>query len=161
MDKAEFTRAIEGMLPALYRVSASILRSRADAEDAVQQALLKAWASRDRLRADTMRAYVTRIAVNECRNIQRYRMRVTPVDANGEDAGREPAFDPSDHAVREALDALREDLRTPLLLKYMEGYSEREAASALNLALPAFKSRLYRARKELKKLLTDWEVRFQ
>ena len=43
----------------------------------------------------------------------------------------------------------------PLLMKYMEGYREREIAEALEISVPSVKSRLFRARRKLKELLTE------
>lgn len=155
MDREEFTGRVEALLPGLYRIAVSVLRNRADAQDAVQQALLNAWTARERILSDNLRAYVTRIVVNECRNIQRAHMRVTVTERPPE-----TAYEPPDGALREALDALSEPLRTPLLLKYMEGYSEQEVCRALRLPLTTVKSRLYRARMALKRELNCREVRF-
>jgi RNA polymerase sigma-70 factor (ECF subfamily) len=53
---------------------------------------------------------------------------------------------------------LPESLRTPLLLFYMENYTEKETARALGITVTAVKNRLFRARRALKQRLTDWEV---
>jgi len=65
MDAALFMREVQPMLTKLYRVAFCILRSQADAEDAVQQGLLKAWAAKDNIRLDSFQPWVTRIVVNE------------------------------------------------------------------------------------------------
>ncbi len=59
------------------------------------------------------------------------------------------------------MDALPERLRTPLLMRYMEGYSEREIAAALHVPVTTVKNRLFRARKALKKQLSGSEVTFE
>jgi DNA-directed RNA polymerase specialized sigma24 family protein len=51
-------------------------------------------------------------------------------------------------------------LRLPLLLKYIEGCSEKEAAQAIGIPVTTFKNRLHRARTELRKAL-DREVMFE
>lgn len=150
MDKVTFEGLYREMLPGLYRLAQSILRHPADAQDAVQQAALKAWQARDRIRFGNERAYIARIVINECRNIQRKRMRILPV-ADFPDA----AYMPPDTGLKEAIASLPEDLRLPLLLKYMEGYSEKETASALDITLPALKARLHRARRKLAKELGE------
>ncbi len=76
----QFTRETTALTPTLYRISMSILRHEADCRDAVQQALLNVWAARGRLEETRFRAYLTRAVINECRNIQRKRMRETPID---------------------------------------------------------------------------------
>ena len=154
IDDATFVEISQASLPALYRISLSIVRSQADAQDAVQQGLLNAWAARARAYPGHERAWLTQIVIRECRNIQRYRMRVEPV-AEPE----ETPCAPPDTTLREAIDLLPEALRLPLLLKHMEGMTEAEVARALRLTLPAVKGRLLRARRMLAKLLRE-EVTF-
>lgn len=151
----QFTQQIMDLTPTLYRLSMSILRHEADCRDAVQQALMKAWAARDRVDPDRFRAYLTRIVVNECRNIQRRRQRVYPV---AEMPDTEAVYQPEKSELAEAIQLLPESLRTPLLLFYMENYTEKETARALGITVTAVKNRLFRARRALKQRLTDWEV---
>ena len=80
MNEAAFVALCQASMPGLYRISLSILRARQDAQDAVQQALMKAWIARDKARPGSERAWLTRIVINECRSIQRQRMRVTPME---------------------------------------------------------------------------------
>lgn len=151
----QFTRETTALTPTLYRISMSILRHEADCRDAVQQALLNAWVIRVRLEETRFHIYLTRIVINECRNIQRQRMRVTPVAELPEMAYN---MQQEESELREAIDLLPESLRTPLLLHYMERFNEKETAGALGITVVAVKNRLYRARKALKQQLKDWEV---
>ena len=150
MDDATFIDLCAGNTAAFYRVAVSILRRRQDAEDAVQQAFLKGWSARHRAWKGCEQAWMTRIVINECRNIQRYRMRVMPVEVMPETPTEGP-----DIALRMAVDALPENLRLPLLLKYMESMSEKEVAIALRLSVPAVKSRLLRAKRILRNELNE------
>ena len=150
MNKATFDQMYREMLPGLYRLAQSILHQSADAQDAVQQAAIKAWQARDRVRTGGERAYFTRIVINECRNIQRQRMRTMPV-AEFPDKG----YLPPDMELANAIASLPEQLRLPILLKYMEGYSEKEAAAALDITVPALKARLFKARRQLEKELKE------
>ena len=151
----QFTQETIVLTPSLYRISMSILRHEADCRDAVQQALLNVWAARGRLEETRFRAYLTRAVINECRNIQRKRMRETPID---EMPDIEYVMQPEQSELREAIDLLPESLRMPLLLHYMERFNEKETAGALGITVVAVKNRLYRARKALKQQLKDWEV---
>ena len=150
MDKATFEQLYRDMLPGLYRLAQSMLRQTADAQDAVQQAAVKAWLSLERIRPGGERAHFTRIVINECRNIQHQRMRQTPVESIPERAEEARGDD-----LKLAIDALPEELRLPLLMKYMEGYREREIAKALEIGIPSVKNRLFRARRKLRELLTE------
>lgn len=155
-DRA-FIAETQALLPGLYRLSMSILHAHADAQDAVQSALLRAWERREQARPLQFRGWLTRIVINECRNIQRQRMRVFPAaDVQRE----EEAFVPEDGDLAQAIDGLPEKLRTPLLLRYMEGYAEREIAAALGVPVTTVKNRLFRARKALRATLGE-EVELQ
>ena len=156
-DKA-LTAQMQLQLEPLYRLSLSILRSQADAQDAVQQGMLRAWEKRRQVSDENkIRAWLARIVINECRNIQRKRMRVFPVADMPEEG---PADCMPGGELKAAIAALEEKLRTPLLLHYMEGFSEKEIAAALSIPQTTVKSRLHRARKVLRSELEDAEVRF-
>ncbi len=154
MDKSAFVAQTEEQFSRLYRVSYAILRHQADAQDAVQQALMKAWAAKDRVDPERFRAFLTRIVINESHNIQRYRMRVTPKDEIEIAAPHEEPM----NGVLDAVHALPEKFRTVFTMMYIAGLSEKEIAAALHLPVSTVKNRLYRAREMLKKVLSDEEV---
>ena len=80
MIKTDFEQLFMAMYPGLYRLACSILRHEADAQDAVQQAAVNAWAAADRMKPGGEKAYITRVVINECRNIQRHRLRIVPME---------------------------------------------------------------------------------
>ena len=63
-DKAAFEAHCRMHMNGLYRIALSILRNDADAQDAVQQGLMKAWISRERIRPGHERGYLTRITTD-------------------------------------------------------------------------------------------------
>lgn len=153
MNRAEFEQLYITLYPGLYRLAQSVLRQEADAQDAVQQAAEKAWAAADRIGKDRERAYITRIVVNECRNIQRHRKRTVPM----EEPARIGEAAPWGSELKAVVDALPETLRLPLLLRYMEGYSETESAEVLRIPRNTLRARLKRARAKLREELLDTE----
>lgn len=150
MDESTYTALCTAYMPALFRVACSIVGSRADAEDAVQQALMKAWMHRKKARPGAERAWMMRILVNESRSILRKRRPVLPLEEIT--LTTPPA---ADNSLQEAIRALPESLRTPLLLKYMEGMTETEVAAAMGIPVSSVKGRLFRARKLLKTQLNE------
>ena len=66
MDEATYIAVSEQHMASFFRTAYSILKKRHDAEDAVQQALLNAWKSRDKVREGAERAWMMRILINEC-----------------------------------------------------------------------------------------------
>ena len=157
MDKSSFEQLYLQQLPGLYRLAMSILHHRDDAQDAVQQSVLEAWKRVDHIRGGKEKAYLARIVINECHNIQRRRQRVTPVFAFPEQSKDNLTAEVC--VLKESLNAIPEKLRTPFLLVYMEGYSEKEAAEALGITLYSVKSRLKRSKQKLKIELGEEDAR--
>ena len=150
MDENRFIELSQQSMAAFYRMAYSIVGNRADAEDAVQQALLNGWKARERVREGVERAWMMRIVINECYTVLRRRKRCQPSDQI------EPVAPPAeDTGLYEAIQSLPENLRTPFLLKYMEGMREAEVAGAMGLPVSSVKNRLYRARKQLRKILNE------
>jgi len=150
VTRNEFSERIVGMMQTLYRVSYSQLSQSCDRDDAVQECLCKAWQKRLQLRDERfMQTWVIRILINECRNIQKKRGRELPLHELPERAAPQDA----DHALHDALLALDETLRLPILLHYIEGFSIKEIARILRLPQGTVKSRMLRGRRELQKQL--------
>lgn len=145
MNKEAFEALYVRQLPGLYRLAQSILHNTADAQDAVQQAVLQAWQRIDTIRSEKEKAYLARIVINECHNIQRLRFRTIPAPQSPERICPETKI----RELRDAIDRLPEKLKIPFLLVYMEGYSSKEAASVIGITLFALKSRIKRAKEAL------------
>ena len=146
-----FARAIEAMIQTLYRVSCTQLRSAADREDAVQEALRRAWEKRYTLRDERyLQTWVVRILLNECDRIRRRSRRAIP-------SAEVPAVQhgQGDGALKQAVLDLEEGLRLPILLHYIEGYSVAEVARMLRLPQGTVKSRLSRGRERLRIMLKE------
>lgn len=152
MDESAYVAFCESMMPGMYRMAYSILRSRHDAEDAVQQALLNAWKYRDRARAGAERAWMMRILINVSRDLNRKRRRNLPADSFPDMAA--PPTD-GDTGLYEAIDELPDILRTVFLLKYMEGMTEKEISAVLHVPQTSVKNRLFRARRALQDKLKE------
>jgi RNA polymerase sigma-70 factor (sigma-E family) len=128
------------------------------ADDLVQDTLVKAYQHWPRVRqADSPDAYVRRILLNEARGRWRRRERVAPVARFAE--GREPvAPDTTDEVDRragllQALLALPLRQRATVILRYLEGMTERETASALGCSEGTVKSQNARALGALRRFL--------
>jgi RNA polymerase sigma factor (sigma-70 family) len=126
--------------------------SRQDAEDALQDVFLRAYAAlRANDRPVSLRAWLYRVAHNRC--IDQLR-RPTPAQADVFDLSRSPLRDPIvESQRREDLRRLVEDVqrlpeaqRSALLMREMDGLSYQELADALDVTVPAIKSLLVRAR---------------
>lgn len=153
MTKKQYEDEVERLAPSLRRIAYSIVRNEHDAQDAVQQALLAVWARRECVEFARLKPYLTRAVMNACRDIQRARQKAIPMKEIPE-----MSYQPPDGMLADVVERLPEELRLPLLLHYMEGYKLAEIAGALGQSLPQVTSRLFRARKRLKRMLEEAEA---
>ena len=154
--REEFAAAVTEHSRRMYRAARAVLDSDADAEDAVSQAILQAWQSLDRLRdKSAVRPWLVKIAVN-CAYAQR-RKQGNVVYL--EDVASEPAApDVSiNGGLWEAVCALPPERRAAVVLFYYEDMPVDEIAKTLGVPQGTVKSRLSRARKQLKEMLCDKE----
>ena len=157
MTDEEFSEQIVAMTQTLYRVSYSQLSQGGDRDEAVQEALCKAWRKRHSLKDEQhLRTWLTRILINECHNIHRRRKRETPTGILPEDASRAAPAD-ADRELHDALLRLNETLRAPVLLHYAEGFKVEEIARILHIPEGTVKSRMRKGREELRKMLDEEE----
>ena len=141
--REEFAAAVTEHSHGMFRAARSILDSDADAEDAVGEAVLRAWQSWDRLRArGAVRAWLLKIAVNCAYEQRRRDSRVIYTDELEPLAGG-------------AEDALPGGLWDAVTLYYYEDLPVAEVARVLGVAQGTVKSRLGRARQRLKEQLQE------
>lgn len=143
-----------------YRTACLILRNRADAEEAVQDAFLRAWRFRASMPGGAaVRPWLYRVVVNTCCSKLR-----SEAGHRGHRAGDEaleslasPLPGPEQaqeiaeltNALLGALANLPEHLRVPVVLRYYAGLNEREIATAIRRRPGTVKSRLHEARRRL------------
>jgi len=157
-DAESFAVLIEPLLDPAYRLAAVMLDDRSAAEDAVQEASIKAWRKLRQLRGDSksLRPWFLSIVANECRMARRHRwwsvLKVAEV-ASSESSPETPSSD-----LRGALLKLSPQERLPLVLHFYLDLPLDEVARALHVSPAAAKSRIYRAAKRLRSDLTLEEV---
>ena len=145
MDEREFEQRVRACTQKLFRICYALLSERADRDDAIQEALIKAWRRRGTLRDSALfEAWLTRIAINECKNILRRRKHASTAE-----------LDESIPAARDALRSLDLKLRLPMVLHYVDGYTIAETARILGVPTGTIKHRLQRARTILKEQLKE------
>jgi len=130
-----------------------MLRSDTEAEDAVQEAMFKAWRHFGRFRRDAeMKPWLLAIVANECRRQRRSRWFWVIKTSDAIDAG-DPVR-PEVHAIhadlRRALDRLPHDQRLVVMLRYYLDLSFDEVAQVMKISTKAAKSRTYRALERLR-----------
>ena len=148
------TRAFDELVracgPDLYRYLLLRLRNESDARDALQETITDAWKGLATLRdADNYWPWLMTIAKRKATAIGRKRTTVTDLDPD-----LLPRADESALEVWDAIAQLRPIHREILVLRYVIGFSEKEAAQVLGIRVGAVKTRGFVARQALKELLT-------
>ncbi len=161
--EAAFKTHVLPEVDVMYRVAMSLTRNRADAEDLVQDSLIRAYRAVDRFDGRHPRAWLLTILRNTHINRNRRRRPELLRDPDGEldrlattSAGDE--FDPEavvvapvfDSHVIEALEALPGKFRTAVELVDLAGLSYQEAADQLDVPVGTVMSRLHRARRRMR-----------
>lgn len=145
---------------ASFRTACLILGNRADAEEAVQEAFLRAWRFRDSLASvPNIRPWLYRVVVNSCYSKLRqeiphrdHRADEAPLQHMAADAAGPDALAERGEVAETVLAALQRlplSLRVPVVLRYYADLGERDIAQAIGRRQGTVKSRLHEARRRL------------
>lgn len=167
------------LAPQLYAHALRLTRRPVDAEDVLQESFLKAYRAYDTFEAGTnLRAWLYRIVTNTYINRYRKNQRL-PDEVELDEVGdmylyrRLRSSDPTgavlsaeqealdsliDDRIRDAVEALPENFRLPVLLADAEGFSYKEIAEILDIPIGTVMSRLHRGRNVLQKELYELAV---
>jgi RNA polymerase sigma-70 factor (ECF subfamily) len=175
-EKKRFQQDALPLLDSLYAGALRMTRNPADAEDLVQETMLRAYRSFDRFEAGTnLKAWLFRIMTNAYINTYRKRQR-EPQKVSQDELGdfdlyrelkdHDPRWEVTpekivldslvDTDIIEAIDDLPEQFRLAVVLSDIEGFSYAEMAEIMDVPMGTVMSRLHRGRKALQKRL--WEV---
>ena len=153
----EFVRLFERRVRALLSRLLDDLR---DVDEAAQAVFVQAWRNLDHFRGDAAPfTWLYRIAVNEAlQRTRRKRLDTRPLEEEAAEAPPERAVEGRELEafLAERLRELPFELRAPLVLRDLEGWSNKEVAEALDLSVPAAKSRIHRARMQIRAELDTW-----
>jgi RNA polymerase sigma-70 factor (ECF subfamily) len=164
-------------MDALLRTALRMTKNQTDAEDLVQETMVKAYRFWDKFESGSnCRAWLFKIMTNIFINEYRSKSR-TPVSVNMDDiddnflygqlSTMTPEKNPEqelfakifDDDVKKAIEELPDDFRLVVVLSFLEGFSYQEIADIVDLQLGTVKSRLHRGRKLLQKKLFDYAVK--
>lgn len=168
LTEEDLTACIESRRTRLTRMATSMLGDPAEAEDAVQEAALRALRARGGFRSEAdVCSWFQRICVNACRESLRKRSseRSRLEAARREALWRDPAYSVDPEAVamaledgtrlKNALSSLSPDQRLAVVLHDLQGWKAREIAEDAGLPVATVKSHLRRGRQALVTLLAE------
>lgn len=153
-NKAQFTRLVDTHRAGVFRLAYGYLRSRADAEDVVQDVFLRLLRREEPFADDEhAKRWLYRVTLNECASVYRaLRRRPENIDDYVETLATPGPH--HDELIRQVM-ALPTRYRTALILYYYEGYSTREVAGLLGVPEATVRTRLARGRRKLRTVLGD------
>lgn len=167
-DTAAFGELVRRYQERLYHSVFRLVENAEDARDVVQDAFLSAYQSLDGFKGDSrFFTWLYRIAINTAISFKRKQRAALRMESIGRGEASFEPLDPSEqnrpdfaleqaelgHRVREALRRLSSEHRAVLVLKDMEGQKYETMAEILQVPIGTIRSRLHRARLELRELL--------
>ena len=173
-DDAAYEELVRRYDRNVFRIANHITQNREDAEDVVQEAFLKAYTNLDRFQGNSkFYTWLVRIAVNEAlmklrkRKPERFVSLDEDIQVGEESVPRDVAdWSPNPEQqygqaelkeiLTKTIQGLPPGFRTVFVLRDVEGLSTEETADALELSIPAVKSRLLRARLQLRERLSRY-----
>lgn len=157
INKEWFTSQVHEHQDELYRLAYHILRSREDAEDALQESLFRAYSNLWQLKQPKyFKTWITKILMNACFELQRKRKNILDIDEYKEAIGTSEDITTA-IVMEKAIQELDEVNRQIIFMFYYEDYSVKEISEVLNVSVMNVKQRLSRSRKMLKTILEDRE----
>lgn len=165
-DQDAFAELVYTYQDAVYNLCYRILSDRAEAEDAAQEAFLRAYLNLTRYdMARSFKTWLLTIASNHCIDrLRRRRMKLMSIDdpmpeltltSDEPEPEKASITREQSEAIQGLLNQLPEDYRAAIVLRYWYDYSYNEIADMLETTESAIKSRLFRARQMLAEMIDD------
>lgn len=152
-DEAAFASLYDRIVPRVFGLALRVVRDRAQAEEVAQEAMLDLWRTASRFDPDrgsaiswilalTHRRAVDRIRSARASQAREHRMAAASNDTPYDEVSEQVVGRLEQQAVRRCLEELTDIQRESIELAYYHGYTYREVAALLSVALPAVKTRI-------------------
>ena len=155
-DELAFAASLEPLLPIAFRLANGMLRNRDDADDAVQEAAVKAWRKRSSFRAGSdPKPWFLAIVANECK-MQRRRRVWNPLDQPAPEPESASSGDRESDEVerlREGLNRLDRKSRLVLVLRFYLDLTHEDVGRTLGISTAAARVRVHRALEKLRPVI--------
>ena len=150
-SEEEIKELVENYSTLIFRVSYCILGNRDDAEDAVQETLLRYLTKAPEFESEEHRkAWLIKVSANISKNMMLFRLRRETIDI---DDVKNIGIQENDYEIFELIMNLPAKYKIVLTLYYIEGYKSKEIAEIIDISEEAVRKRLQKGRELLKKIL--------
>ena len=154
-DKPAFDEIIRLCVPDMFRVAISILNNKDDADDAVCEAVVKAYENLHKLNdCKFFKTWIIRILINQANTIYKSRNKVIYLYDMPNEPQYEDAYKLSEDELDAAVSSLSLEFRTVITLYYFQDMRIKEIAGVLQIPQGTVKWRLSKAREKLKEKLS-------
>ena len=169
--RESFERQAEKVFPSVLGTALRLTRSREDAEDLAQEAIVRAYDAYERFDGTNFKAWMLRIVTNLYINRYRQRQRGPQMGSLEDEGAIEPVSSETElpdrllfdntvgSEIEDALAKVPEDFRMAVILSDIEGLSYQEIADATNVPIGTVRSRLARGRSMLRKALESYAIK--
>lgn len=153
-DKESFKKLYDDYSHHALRTAFAITKNRETAKDAVQETFIRVYLNLSGYDSSKpFQPWFYKILVNECNRLLKKGTTLSFADSSLEEDRIAEKEKESFHNLHDAIDSLNDIYRIPVILKYLQGFSEKEIAAILDLNLNTVKSRLFKGRQKLKAAL--------
>lgn len=154
MTEQQFEFYIKAYRATVFRLAYSMMKNREDADDITQDAFVRLYQSHERFSTeDNVKAWLIRVTINLCKDLMRCAWRKHRAD----DMPEKVCETREELHLLESVKRLKPESSAVIYLFYYEGYSVNEIARLRRTTSAAVRTRLTRARKELKTMLSEEE----
>ena len=157
---ASLERVIENYSNMLYKICFLMLKNEQDTKDVLQETFLAYMTKRPHFHSEEhKKAWLIKVSQNKCKEFLRFHKRHAGIPLEEVEEGLEitSGMNVEDREKLRLIWNLSYNLKSVVILYYVEGYSVKETASILRISEVAVKKRLQRARKELSSLGRAYE----
>lgn len=155
MTAKEYNALVDEYADGLYRFAHGYLKDPFEAENVVQNTLEKLWVKREQVRMESVKAFLYKVAYNNCIDLLRVANRQTGLEAVEHRAGGGAGYSDARKIIQQAADKLPEKQKVALLLRDYEGYDYRSIGEITGMTEAQVKINIFRARKQMKAIIKD------
>lgn len=154
MTEQQFEEHIKAHRATVFRLAYSMMKNREDADDVTQDAFVRLYQSHEKFSTeDNVKAWLIRVTINLCKDLLRSAWRRHKSD----DMPEKACESREELRLLDSIKRLKPESSAVIYLFYYEGYSVEEIARLRKTTSAAVRTRLTRARKELRTMLSEEE----